>query len=58
LLLQAVLLMEIDSQESGQQDIAGAFIESRLRQRSGIYGTPVCRKTTQLLIQRATPTIS
>lgn len=55
LLLQAVLLMEIDSQESGQHDIAGAFIESRLRQRSGIYGTPLCRKTSQALIQRSTP---
>jgi len=48
LLLQASLLFE-----SGNQSIAEGFVQARLRQRSGIYGTPLDRKTTKSLIERA-----
>ncbi len=52
LLLQAVLLIE-----AGNPSIADAFIQARLCRRSGIYGTPLNRQTTESLIQRAMPTV-
>ncbi len=52
LVFQAVLLIE-----TGHQQIADSFVESRLRQRSGIYGTPLCRKTTKFLMERALPKV-
>jgi len=52
LLLQATLLVE-----AAVPGVAEGFIEARLRRPSGIYGTPICRTTTKLLMERALPLV-